>query len=100
KGKRKQEPARAPALPGSAPADARALSTSLTRGGRMKRTAFRVIAFLSVVLPLPQAVEAADDAGLKSVLDGRYAAMRVAMDSRDADAVRRLLAPGFTAISI
>ncbi len=42
----------------------------------------------------------AEDGKLRTVLEGRYAAMKAAMASRDANAVAALLAPDFVSVDI
>jgi hypothetical protein len=42
----------------------------------------------------------ADDAALKTTLQGRYAAMKSAMASHDATAIGALLAPNFTSVDV
>lgn len=56
-------------------------------------------AAIFVVASLP-ALAQPPEPGLKATLEGRYAALRVAMDARDAKALGGLLAPGFVSETV
>ncbi len=66
----------------------------------MKATmAWRTAAAIVILFAL--ALEAdADNAQLKTLLESRYAAMKTAMASRNAEAIRALLAPGFVSVDV
>jgi ketosteroid isomerase-like protein len=46
------------------------------------------------------AAEPAAESALKSVLEGRYAALKAAIDARDRQALAALLAPGFASVDV